>query len=512
MNFLKPDSPAMNFLSILADLIILNLLFVICSLPLVTFGAAYSAKYYVAMKIMRGEDTGTIIPFFKAFGRNFKQATVSWMIMLMAIALILLDWRWIIASGWSTTPFMYKFGVIAMSIFVWLITLTIFPTIARYEMKTREYFKAALIFVIIKFIPLILVTAFMLASVIACIWYSQWFPLIYVFCSTTTTFFLARIFIKQFDKLEKDRTSLAEVTGESLPSEEDEENGEESEEGEEGEGSAYAAIEKEDAAGNTSLAGAKMETKELEENLSKPDIPDESDIDTKSGNKLTRFIRREKKALKGMTRQQRVIHFVQYYLPTVIIVLLVIAGLSWYISDVYKDRMNVLSGGLINAQVSEEGRKYMTDGFLEWGGYDSKRTASLLDTDLNFKTGLDFQERFLDIAFRATLMTGTYDYLLMRADAVESYSTPDYLTDMSLLVDMDKFSKDDFYYYQATEKEKQQYDAEDGTIPLGIKLTDELEKKLGLNEQYDYYIAFAFSNGPSDLENEAKFLEYLYGK
>ena len=87
MNFLKPDSPVMNFLSILADLIILNLLFIICSLPIVTFGAAYSAKYYVAMKIMRGEDTGTIIPFFKAFGRNFKQATVSWMIMLLAIAL-----------------------------------------------------------------------------------------------------------------------------------------------------------------------------------------------------------------------------------------------------------------------------------------------------------------------------------------------------------------------------------------------------------------------------------------
>ena len=236
MNFLKPDSPVMNFLSILADLIILNLLFIICSLPIVTFGAAYSAKYYVAMKIMRGEDTGTIIPFFKAFGRNFKQATVSWMIMLLAIALILLDWRWIIASGWSTTPFMYKFGVIAMTAFVWLITLAIFPTIARYEMKTREYFKAALIFVIIKFIPLVLITAFMLASVIACIWYSQWFPLIYVFCSTTTTFFLCRVFIKQFDKLEKDRTALAEVTGESLPEEEDGE-GEEASESEEGEGS-----------------------------------------------------------------------------------------------------------------------------------------------------------------------------------------------------------------------------------------------------------------------------------
>ena len=77
MNFLKPDSPVMNFISTIVDIIILNLLFVICSIPIVTFGAAYSAKYYVAMKIMRGEDTGTIIPFFKAFARNFKQATTS---------------------------------------------------------------------------------------------------------------------------------------------------------------------------------------------------------------------------------------------------------------------------------------------------------------------------------------------------------------------------------------------------------------------------------------------------
>lgn len=510
MNFLKPDSPVMNFLSILADLIILNLLFIICSIPIVTFGAAYSAKYYVAMKIMRGEDTGTIIPFFKAFGRNFKQATVSWMIMLLAIALILLDWRWIIASGWSTTPFMYKFGVIAMTAFVWLITLAIFPTIARYEMKTREYFKAALIFVIIKFIPLVLITAFMLGSVIACIWYSQWFPLIYVFCSTTTTFFLCRVFIKQFDKLEKDRTALAEVTGESLPEEEDGE-GEEASESEEGEGSdsAYAAIEKEDAAGNTSLAGAKMETKELEENLNKPDEIEEED---KSGNKLTRFIRGEKKKLKGMNRQQKVIHFVTYYLPTLIIVILLAAGITWYATDVYKSNMKVLGGGLINCQVSDAGRKYATDDFLSWGGYPSNRTASLLDTDLNFKTDLDFQERYLEIAFRATLLTGAYDYMIMREDAAFNYATPDYLTDMSLIADMDKFSESDFYYYTPTEKEKQNYDAEDGRIPLGLKLTDDIKKKLGINDDKTYYITFAYSTGPSDLENDAKFVEYLFGK
>ena len=506
----------MNFISTIADLIILNLLFVICSIPLVTFGAAYSAKYYVAMKIMRGEDSGTIIPFFKAFARNFKQATISWMILLMAIVLILLDWRWIIVSGWSTTPFIYKFGVIFMSVFVVLMTIAIFPTIARYEMKTREYFKAALIFVIIRFIPLILIVAFMLVSIIACLWYSQWFPLIYVFTSTATTFFLARIFIKQFNKLEKNRAAMAEVTGkieDAGEGGEGAETGEAADDAEDSEDaeseSAYAAVEKEDATGNVSLASAKMETKELEENLNTPDIEEEED---KSGNKLTRFIRSEKKKLKGMTRQEKVIHFVSYYLPAVIIVVLVLAAIGWYISDVYKDKMKVLGGGLINAEVSEEGRKYATDGFLEWGGYPSNRTASLLDTDLDFKTDLDFQERYLDIAFRASLLTGAYDYLIMREDAVYNYSTPDYLTSMELIVDMDKYTESDFYYYEATDKEKSEYDADEGKVPLALKLTDEIERKLGLNEEGTYYIAFTFSTGANDLEEDAKFVEYLFGK
>ena len=73
MNLLKPDSPVMNLLSTIADLIVLHLLFVICCLPIVTIGAAYSAKYYVAMKIIRGEDSGVFAPFFKAFIRNFKR-------------------------------------------------------------------------------------------------------------------------------------------------------------------------------------------------------------------------------------------------------------------------------------------------------------------------------------------------------------------------------------------------------------------------------------------------------
>lgn len=490
----------MDFLGTVADLIILNLLFIICSLPIVTFGAAYSAKYYVAMKKVRGEDSGTIVPFFKAFKRNFKQSTVVWLIMLIAFALIGLDWQWIIYNGWSNTPVLYKVGIIAFSIFALLMTISIFPTIARYEMKTTELFKAALIFVIIRFIPLILIAALMVGSVVACLWYAQWFPLIYVFCSTTITYFLCVVFIKQFDKLEKNQAEKLKALQESV--EYDPET---------------------DAAGNISLAAAKKDVRELEKELMKPD-----EKEVVSGNRVTRFFKTEKKKLKGLTAKQKALYFAQYYLPGTILVVLLIAAVGWYSYDVYKDKMRVLGGGLINCYLSDEGKDYATSGFLSWGGYSKNRTAAVLDAeDLNFSNNAEYESKYLEVALRASLLTGTYDYLIMREDAVYNYSTPDYFQDMSQLVNMENFSDEDFYYYVATEEEKAKNskgislrdifnggdeEDEDRPVPLALKLTDEIEEKLGLDEQYDYYIAFAYSTSSNGNDDYLKFIEYLFGK
>jgi len=499
MNILKPDSPVMDFISTIADLIILNLLFIICSIPIVTFGAAYSAKYYVAMKIIRGEGTGVFIPFFKSFKRNFKQSTIVWIIMLVAIALIVLDWRWIIYSGWAETPLLYKIGIIVFSIFVFLMTIAIFPTIARYEMKTTELFKAALIFVIIKFIPLILIAALMIGSVIACLWYAQWFPLIYVFCSTTITYFLCIVFIKQFDKLEKSQAEKLKALKESV--EYDPEL---------------------DAAGNISLASSKKEVKELEKELEKPDA--EKD---KSGNKVTRFFREEKEKLAGLTAKQKAGYLAQYYLPGTLLILLLVGAVAWYGTDIYKSNMRVLGGGQINCQVSDEGREYATTGFLSWGGYKKPRTAFLADNkDMDFTSEFEYEQKYLEVAFRASIVTGQYDYMIMREDAVYAYSTPDYFQDMRQLVNMENFSEDDFYYYEETEEEKAKSskgisfrdifnmgdEEEDGPVPLALKLTDEIEQKLGLDEQYDYYIAFAYSTKASGNNDYLKFIEYLFGK
>ncbi len=66
----------------------LNLLWLVCSLPIVTIGAATTALYYVTLKIAENEEGDITQQFFRSFKANFKQATVLWLILL-AVGIVL---------------------------------------------------------------------------------------------------------------------------------------------------------------------------------------------------------------------------------------------------------------------------------------------------------------------------------------------------------------------------------------------------------------------------------------
>ena len=88
MNIFRFESPVMQFIGKVADFILLNLLTLVCSLPIITFGAAYTAKYYVSMKIIRGEEGTLFKAYFKSFKENFKQATLIWIIQLVVLCVL----------------------------------------------------------------------------------------------------------------------------------------------------------------------------------------------------------------------------------------------------------------------------------------------------------------------------------------------------------------------------------------------------------------------------------------
>ena len=85
MPFLSYESKFSQTVLKLCRCCYLNLLWIICSIPVFTVGASTTALYYVTLKMVREEDdAGVTTLFFRSFRENFKQATTLWLILLGA--------------------------------------------------------------------------------------------------------------------------------------------------------------------------------------------------------------------------------------------------------------------------------------------------------------------------------------------------------------------------------------------------------------------------------------------
>ncbi len=91
MNFNWIDNPIMRGMGRLADFIILNLLWVVCSIPIITIGASTTALYTVMLKLVKNEEGYIAKGFLKAFKENFKQSTIIWIIFLLISIVFVVD-------------------------------------------------------------------------------------------------------------------------------------------------------------------------------------------------------------------------------------------------------------------------------------------------------------------------------------------------------------------------------------------------------------------------------------
>lgn len=143
MNLLAFDSPFMRFFGRIGDIIVLNLIFVVTSLPVITIGTSLSALYAVAMKIVRGEEASVVKEYLKAWKQNFKTATICWLIMAAAGLLLFLDFR--LAGVFHGAAYTVVRLLLAMVLGIWvLIFQYLFPYIARFENTVFHSIKNAL--------------------------------------------------------------------------------------------------------------------------------------------------------------------------------------------------------------------------------------------------------------------------------------------------------------------------------------------------------------------------------
>ena len=92
MKFFNYDSPFWSFMSRIADLVIVNILWLVFCIPVFTIGASTAAMYRVTLNLVRGEGGGVVRSFWASFKLNFKQG-----VRLRSICPV----RWHSRSGWA---------------------------------------------------------------------------------------------------------------------------------------------------------------------------------------------------------------------------------------------------------------------------------------------------------------------------------------------------------------------------------------------------------------------------
>ena len=144
------DSPFVQFMNRVADIMWLNILFIICCIPVITIGASVTAMYYVTLKMVRNEESYITKSFFKSFKLNFRQATVIWLILVIAGGLLAFDFaimtgRLGVSIENSTLASVMQVLIIVVFIFYIFTATFVFPVLSKFYNSIKNTIKNAFI-------------------------------------------------------------------------------------------------------------------------------------------------------------------------------------------------------------------------------------------------------------------------------------------------------------------------------------------------------------------------------
>ncbi len=141
-SFFDTDKPVWRFFTKLFCMIELNLLWLVCSLPIVTIGASTTALYYTMLKVVGGEDYGLTKIFFRSFKENLKQGIILGLIALAAGVLVAFDLHFYVIAPGKITSVFQVFQLVLVLLYLMVVTW-LFPVAAKFENTTLNLLQSA---------------------------------------------------------------------------------------------------------------------------------------------------------------------------------------------------------------------------------------------------------------------------------------------------------------------------------------------------------------------------------
>ena len=202
----KYDNKVNRIMTVVFDFLILNAIFLIMSIPIITIGANVTALYSVGFQMVRKDESSVYKTYFRSFKENFKQATAAWCFLLSII--LILFWNMTILDQTTGISPIVNIMTVLFLVLTLIFLLYIFPIISKFENSLYVQAKNVLLLSIGYFPYTILFTLINLGPIfIAYRWYPAQYLLVvygYFFIGFALTIILnARIFNRIFNNMLK---------------------------------------------------------------------------------------------------------------------------------------------------------------------------------------------------------------------------------------------------------------------------------------------------------------------
>ncbi len=204
MRIFNADSPLMEGLSKITDLVILNLLVLVCCVPVITAGAAFTGMHYVLLKMVRNEEGYIVRSYFKSFKENFLQATGMWLLFLVAGLVFLLDLRLTGggAGGSLQLPALHRYLLIAGGVYIFMVFLYAFPLLARFSNTVLGTLRNAAVLTVASFPRTIGMAVAMIAFPLVVLLFKPILPLLVLLGFTGPAYICALLYSPVFKRIE----------------------------------------------------------------------------------------------------------------------------------------------------------------------------------------------------------------------------------------------------------------------------------------------------------------------
>jgi uncharacterized membrane protein YesL len=143
-NLFNPENSFWEFMTNMTNVLFVGLIWLICSLPIITIGASTTALYDYSLKLADSTDGYVLKSFFKAFKNNFVKSTILWIFMLLGTGFLVIDAYICLRMGTAFSKFLF-FAIIAIGILYFIICIYIFPVLAFFRVNVKEVIKNAFI-------------------------------------------------------------------------------------------------------------------------------------------------------------------------------------------------------------------------------------------------------------------------------------------------------------------------------------------------------------------------------